>query len=193
MKTKLVNQMEAPQTTNQMDKKSRDNKALQLIAIAFILTIVLSLIVSLFLNLDMMMIAINVLCAAFAFGKLYLGMTWGLQGWKIRKTLTILGIPLGLFIVYCILSILLGTLLFIVIQNINKIGEPNDFIHNILGLSISIMIALIATIILWYTILGEWIGYLTEYEARYQLKEKGYSKVDSDEKVKILKERGIIQ
>ena len=140
---------------------------------------------------DTGMIAINVITCLFAYFKMVGGMMF-LQGWKVFNRKAVLGMPLFLFIYY----IVLGSLLFGLLVTSFEISRSSDFdtstYLNLITLTISLSVGVIGSLVAWYCGIDHWMAGGSEYDARVEYAQKGYSQDLIKLKITQLREAGII-
>jgi hypothetical protein len=157
--------------------------------IAFATVIILSALTPLLFGVDKAIIGWDIGIAVFAFAKIAMAMMFT-QGWKVFGRKAIFGMPRLLFIIY----VILGTLLFAMFMTTREFNADfHSSQMNFFSLIVSMTISVGATFIMWYAGVGEWMGVGSEYEARVQFKNKGYSEQEIESSVKLLRANGVIE
>ena len=168
-----------------MEKSKKGTRAMIICAI---LMIVVSLASSLILKVGLAMLVVNIFFGMFAYTKLSMGMMFT-QGWKVFNHKTIAGMPHVLFIFY----IIIGTILVSLFVTSQQMGP--DFASaekNILSLVISLSAGVLGTLFAWYCGVNSWMAGGSEYDARIELRDKGYSSEVIEEKITKLKNLNVI-
>lgn len=171
------------------DKKLQTRpKGFNLLVAASIVSIIGALVTSLYLKLDVMMIIIVCCITLFVLTKFAMAMMYT-QGWKTFQRRAILGMPVVLFVLYCIVTILIVTLLLINTQQPLKYASSEA---NILAIGSSALLALLSTFIAWYAGINQWMATGSEYEARMEFKHKGFSDEEIEQRIVTLRNQKIL-
>ena len=168
-----------------MENSKKGSRA---IIFALVCSVITSIMGSLYLGLDTMMLLMNLGISAFVVGKFSMAMMFT-QGWKVFNRKTILGMPMLLFLFYLIVG---GLLISLFTVN-NQIDSSFDSAQrNIFGFVISASVGVISTFIAWYSGINAWMAQGSEYDARAEFTKKGFSKQLIEEKIGQLREYGLL-
>ena len=125
--------------------------------------------------------------ACFFFGKFALAMMF-CQGWKLFNRKMVLGLPTGLLLYYIIIAVILISML---IANQGMSDFPADQ-KNLNVFIFNASIGVLGSLIAWFADIKNWMAGGSEYDARIELKSKGNSEQEIEEKIIKLKNYGLI-
>jgi hypothetical protein len=166
-----------------MDKSK---KASRLMLGTGIVATLLSVVGSIYLKVDLIVLAMCAVAGLLVFGKFALCQMFS-QGWKLFQRKTILGMPVVLFIFYVVVFALLA----MIEMTIRYSGEAFDATaRNIQSFVGSAGINLIGTIVMWYAGVNDWMANGSEYDARMEFQKKGYSSSETEKRILLLRDQG---
>ncbi len=166
----------------------RSKKGIRAIIVTAIFAIICSIIGVTFIKPDFIGPIGSTMIVSFIYAKIIMAMVFT-QGWKVFNRKTILGMPVILFTFY----ILLGAILFSLYVTTKYAGpDLANSVKNILSLVITASSALIGTFCAWHIGVREWMAAGSEYDARMQFKNKGYTDPVIEQKITELKNLNII-